>query len=186
MRPHCAPTPVSVGVVGLVFASLIVSGLELGWVPVAQRHLVGLLMFAAVVPLQSLTGIMAVAAGDGAVATAMAILVAAWGGIGATFTAQSAESTSAALGLLIAVAAWLLAGAGVVLARNTVLIGLTLGLASLRFGVTALYELSAATGWKTASGLIGLGVAALAVYGVWALVEEAHGPVRLPLGRHGS
>jgi len=48
------------------------------------------------------------------------------------------------------------------------------------------YQLSGDSPWKTASGVVGLFLAALAVYAGWAfLVESATKQTVLPLGRRG-
>jgi hypothetical protein len=61
------------------------------------------------------------------------------------------------------------------------------GLAAVRFGLTGVYELSSATFWQHAAGIVGLVVAAGAAYCVLAfeLEGQQHRPV-LPTLRRGQ
>ena len=62
-----------------------------------------------------------------------------------------------------------------------------LATAGLRFVVTGLYQLTAAEAWEDTAGVIGLCLAALALYAAYAaeLEDVLRRPV-LPLGRRGA
>jgi hypothetical protein len=58
---------------------------------------------------------------------------------------------------------------------------------SVRFAITGLYEITAASAWKDVAGTVGLVLCGLAVYAAAAmLLEDARGRTVLPLGRHGA
>src|SRR4051795_1526385 len=76
LRPMGSPLPL--GLCGLVTASLVLSGLDLGWVPTADSAVVGIMLLAAPVPLQLLGCAFALPARDGAAATSMGLLAVSW------------------------------------------------------------------------------------------------------------
>jgi uncharacterized protein len=56
----------------------------------------------------------------------------------------------------------------------------------VRFGLTGIYELSAAGGWQDVAGVVGLAVVAAAAYTVWALeLEDTRDRPVLPTFRRG-
>ena len=93
-------------------------------------------------------------------------------------------SVSAALGLVL-----LASGAALVLSASSV--GLTklvpalvIALAGTRFALGGIYQLGAGTGWQDASAMVGLALAAVALYAAWAMeLEDARGRTVAPLGR---
>lgn len=89
----------------LAAASLVVSGLELSWIPSSQRLLVGVILvaFPAVLPLTA--AVPCFLARDGAAASALCVLATTWLSIGAVFILSRPGSTSGALGLLLLVSA---------------------------------------------------------------------------------
>ena len=59
--------------------------------------------------------------------------------------------------------------------------------ASVRFLLTGVYELSSHHGWEDAAGVVGLVLFALAMYAAWAAaLEDALGQTVLPFGRRGK
>ena len=184
LRPLGSPMPL--GLAGLTIASLLVSGLDLGWVPTAQSHEVGVVLLAAAVPLQLLACGVAFPGRDGAAATSMGILAATWAALGLTRLTSPPGTTSHVLGLELLAAGALLLGAALAQSSGKPLVGGLLVLAAARFGINGVYELTGGGGWQTASGWVGLVVLALALYTNWALVfEEARDRPVLPVGRRG-
>jgi succinate-acetate transporter protein len=185
LRPLGSPLPF--GFAGLAIASLVVTGLEWSWVPVVQGTQVGFLVLITAVPLQLVAALFAFLARDGATATAMGVLSASWASIGLSHLVGPPGTTSHALGLVLVMAAAILAGSALAQAGGKVVPGLLVGVAAARFALTGLYELTGSTGWQDASGAVGLAVCALALYSVWALeLEDARDRTVLPLGRHGG
>ena len=71
-------------------------------------------------------------------------------------------------------------------ARGKLLAAAVLAAASLRFAVTGVAELTGAKKWETAAGVLGLGLALLALYAAFAFeLEEIDHPVQLPIFRRG-
>jgi hypothetical protein len=184
LRPFGSSMPL--GLSGLSVASLVVCGLDLGWVATSQSHVVGLMLLTGAVPLQLLGCAFAFPARDGVAGTTMGILAATWISMGLVRLLSVPGSTSHPLGLVMLVTGTLLAGSALAEVSGKPLVGLAIGLASARFIFSALYELTSAGGWQTVSGIVGLGVVATAGYLVIALqLEEAQDHAVLPTLRRG-
>jgi len=184
LRPVGSSMPL--GLSGLVIASLVLSGLDLGWVPVGDGKWIGLMLLSGPVPLQLLGCVFAFPARDGAAANSMGLLAVSWISIGLVRLLSAPGATSAPLGLLLLATGTLLAGAALAQGSGKPVAGLALGLAASRFIVSALYELTHAGGWQTVSGILGLGVVATTVYFVVALqMEDAQDSPVLPTFRRG-
>jgi succinate-acetate transporter protein len=184
LRPIGNPLPL--GLAGLVIASLILSGLDLGWVPIAQSKVIGIVLLTGAVPLQLLACAFALPARDGAAATSMGLLCVSWISMGVVRLLSVPGSTSDPLGLVLLATGTLLAGAALAQAAGKPLAGLALGLAAARLILSALYELTHAGGWQTVSGIVGLAVVATTAYLVIALqMEDAQDRPVLPTFRRG-
>jgi uncharacterized protein len=181
LRPIANPLPL--GFLALAGGTLLLSGLQLGWVEPSESHTLGLLVIAFVVPLQFLTAIFGFLARDVVAGTGMAILSGTWLSIGLATLTGAPGSTSDALGLLLILAAvaMLVPAAA---ANGKLVAAAVLVTTALRFGVTALYQLTASGTWKTTAGVIGLALCALAVYTALAMaLEESARRTVLPLLR---
>lgn len=117
----------------------------------------------------------------------MALQAGGWFSIGlATYTGRP-EQASPALGLILAGAATVLLVPAVTALLTKVLAALVMLLTSLRFYLTAAYELSSAAGWKDAAGIAGLVLAAAALYAGLAFeLEDSRGATLLPTLRTGT
>jgi hypothetical protein len=106
----------------------------------------------------------------------MALQAGGWFSIGlATYTGRPGQA-SPALGLILAGAATVLLVPAVTALLTKVLAALVMLLTSLRFYLTAAYELSSAAGWKDAAGIAGLVLAAAALYAGLAFeLEDSRG-----------
>lgn len=184
LRPLGSPLPM--GLAGLTVASLVVSGLDLGWVPVSHSHEIGVMVLIAGVPLQLLGCLFALPARDGAAATAMGLLSISWLGMGLTRLLSPPGTVSDSLGLVLLATGVLLAGSAGGQGTGKPFAGLTLGLAAIRLVLSALHELTGSGGLQTVSGIVGLAVVACAAYLVVALqLEDAEDQAVLPVGRRG-
>ena len=177
-------SPVGLGLGGLVGASLVVSGLELGWVATDQRGAVGLILVGFAFPLQSVASLLAFWARDGAIGTALGVLSGTWLATGLTFLSSGASTTSGALGLLLFASAAVLTCAAAAAASGKLAPAVLFVLVSLRFVAAGIHELGGGGFWKHLAGVLGLVVVALAVYTLLAAVlEDARGEGVLPIGR---
>jgi uncharacterized protein len=184
LRPIAGP--LALGFFGLAAATFVMSGLQLGWVDSTEGKQVALCILAFTVPLQFTASLLGFLARDGVAATGMGVLAGIWAVIGLiTFSARPG-STSDALGLFLLVAGvamWAPASAAF---ASKLVPALVLSVAGLRFLVTGLYQLTSNEAWEDTAGVIGLVLAAFAIYAAYAaeLEDVLKRPV-LPLGRRG-
>lgn len=179
--------PMAIGFFGLAAPTFVVAGLQLGWVEAAESKQVAIPLIAFAFVAQIVAAVFGLLARDGIAATAMATLALTWLVVGLTLWVSEPGSTSDALGLFLlfaAVAMTLCAGT----ASLTKLVpAAVFAVAALRFLLTGVYELTADELWEDSAGLVGLVLAALALYAALATVlEEALGRTVLPLGRRGE
>lgn len=184
LRPVASPIPV--GFLALAIGSFTLAGLQLRWIASGQGHVVGLCLFALVAPLQLVSFVIAFVGRDSAIASGMGLLFGTWLTTGLVLALSTPGSISGGLGLLlIGSAAALLVPVLVGLAGKP-LVSAVMLFAAVRFGLSGAYELGAGTGWRAASAVLGLVLAALAWYAACAFEAEAvqHKPV-LPTFRTG-
>jgi succinate-acetate transporter protein len=186
LRPIANPLPL--GFLALAAGTLLVSGLQLGWLAPAQGDAVALCLLAFVFPLQLVASIFGFLARDIVAATGMGLLAGAWLSIAlVTLTAPAPGATSDALGLFL-----LLAGTAMLVPCAAATTGklvpaAVLGTTAVRFWLTGLYELTTSSGWERAAGIVGLVLLALALYAALALaLEDARTATVLPLGRRAA
>jgi uncharacterized protein len=184
LRPIGSPFPF--GLAGLAIASLLVTSLDLGWIPLSQGKQVGFLLLVTAVPLQAVAAAFAFPARDGAAAASMGVLSATWAATGLTHLTSPPGSTSSALGIVLLMCAALLFTSTTTQATGKLLTAAVIGLAGVRFAFDGLYELTRSGGWRNAAGAVGIAVAALALYAVWALqLEDQQDSTILPTLRRG-
>ena len=179
-------SPIALGLAGLVGASLVATGMELGWVAASERPQAALILLAFPFPLQLVATLLAFAARDGAAGAALGILSGTWLATALVWLSSAPGAVSGALGLLLFAAAALLVTTGLAAAANKLLPGLVFVVEGVRFACAAIHELGPAPGWQDAAGVIGIAVVVLAGYGVAAFVlEEVNHRTILPVGRRG-
>jgi uncharacterized protein len=184
LRPLANPLPL--GFLALAGGTLVLSGLQLGWVEAQESHQVGLIVIAFVVPLQFLAAVLGFLSRDVIAGTGMGILSGTWLSIGLITLTGPPGSTSDALGLLLllAGAAMLVPGAA---ASGKLVAASVLATAALRFAVTGVYQLTADHVWKTTAGIVGLVLCALGLYTALAMaLEDSRKRTILPLLRRGA
>jgi uncharacterized protein len=185
LRPLANPLPL--GFLALAGGTLVVSGLQLGWVEPSEGRNVALILIGFVFPLQLLTSVFGYLARDVVAGTGMGILAGTWLSVGLVTLTTPAGSTSDALGLLLLVsgAAMLVpasAAAGAKLVPAAVL-----ATAGLRFALTGVYELTASAAWGDVAGYAGLVLCGLGYYAALAMaLEDARGHTLLPVLRVGA
>ena len=185
LRPIASPLPL--GFLALAVGTFTIAGVQLSWIPVAQSPDAGLAVLTFVVPLQMVSFIYGFLARDPAASTGMALQAGGWFSIGlATYTGRPGQA-SPALGLVLAAAATVLLVPAITASLSKVLAAVVMMLTSLRFYLTAAYELSSAAGWKDAAGIAGLVLAAAALYAGLAFeLEDSRGATLLPTLRTGA
>jgi succinate-acetate transporter protein len=184
LRPIANPLPL--GFIALATGTLLLSGLQLGWLEPTEGRQVATILLAFVAPLQLIASIFGFLARDAVAGTGMGILAGTWLS-SALVTAQlppAATSHTLGLLLLIAAAAMLMPAAAAALGK--VLATAVLTTTAIRFAVTGVYQLTAAEAWKEAAGLIGVVLAAVALYTAFAmLLEDVRRSTALPTWRRG-
>jgi succinate-acetate transporter protein len=185
LRPIGHPLPL--GFLGLAAATTAVAALQLAWFPKTEGANVALILIAFVFPTQLVSSVFGYLARDSVAGTGMAILAGTWLTVGLVMRTSPAGATSKALAVFLVVAgvAMLVPALGAL--GSKLLPAAVLTTTALRFFVTAGYQWTAANGWKTAAGVVGLFLGALAVYAALAIeLEEARGHSVLPAGRRGK
>jgi uncharacterized protein len=182
LRPLANPLPL--GFLALGVATLLLSGVQLQWLPPEDAATVAVILFVFVAPLQLLASIFGFLARDPVAGTGMGILAGTWAAVGLVTLRSPVGTISHTLGLLLLVsaAAMLVPALGALEAK--LVPALVLATTALRFLLTGVYQLSGITGWKVAGGVTGVVLCALALYAATAfMVEETSHRSWLPLGR---
>jgi succinate-acetate transporter protein len=185
LRPIATPFPL--GFIGLAVATTLVAALELSWVPPTQALFVGVGILAFTVPLQAVGAIFGVLARDPVAGTGVGVLAATWASIGVMTVLKRSSAALDLEGILLLVAAAALLVPATTALSSKVVPAAVLLVTALRFALTGLYQLTGAEGVGDAAGLVGLVLAALALYAALALeLESARGHAVLPVLRRGD
>jgi succinate-acetate transporter protein len=182
LRPIGNPLPL--GFLALAGGSIVVSGLQLGWLEPADGHDVALILLAFVVPLQLLASVFGYLGRDVVAGTAMGLLAGIWLSIALITLGAQPGSTSDALGLFLLLAAVAMSVPAAAATTGKLVLAAVLTGAGLRFAATGLYEVTASGTWKDVAGVIGVVLCALGIYAALAMtLEDARRKTVLPLGR---
>lgn len=172
-------SPLTVGLSGLAIASLVQSGLDLGWISKLDTRQVGVVLLAVPFILQLVACVFSYLARDGAAGAAVGVLSTTWLAIGLIHITSAPGLTSGALGLLLLSAGGVLVLSATAVAVAKPLVGLVFALAAVRFALSGIYELTANGSWEDVAGVVGLVVCGLAAYSVLAF--ELEGQQRRPV-----
>jgi uncharacterized protein len=185
LRPIANPLPL--GFLALAGATLLVSGLQLGWLQSSQGKDVALVLIAFVFPLQLITSLFGYLGRDVVAGTGMGVLAGTWLSVGLITLTSAPGSTSDALGLFLLLAGVAMLVPAVAAASGKLVATAVLGTTALRFACTGLYELTASKTWEDIAGVVGLALCAVAVYAALAIaLEEARRETVFPTGRRGT
>src|SRR3954470_21059932 len=99
LRPLANPLPL--GFLALGAGTLVVAGLQLGWIAPTEGRSVALILLAFVFPLQFLASVLGYLSRDVVAGTGMGVLAATWLSISLVTVHARPGSTSGALGLLL-------------------------------------------------------------------------------------
>jgi uncharacterized protein len=177
LRPIGVALPL--GMSGLAIASFVESGLEFHWIDPAQTLKIGLILVAVPFTLQLIACVLSYLARDGSAGTTLGVLASTWLALGLIHVTSPGGGISGALGLLLLASGVAVALSASAVAHAKPLPALVFLAAALRFELAGIYQLSAATGWEHASGIVGLVVTGMAGYCVLAF--ELEGQNRAPV-----
>lgn len=184
LRPIGNPLPL--GFLALTVATVGFSALQLGWIAPTEARVIAISALLFTAPLQLLASVYGFLARDPVAGTGMGILAGTWAIVGYVTFTSTPGSTSGGLGvvLLTCSAAMLVPVSAAV---GKLVAALVMTLASVRFAVTGIYELTESQMWEDAAGLLGLLLAAVALYAAAGFeVEDARRRTILPLWRRGA
>jgi succinate-acetate transporter protein len=184
LRPMASGLPLGFFAFGT--GTILLTSLELKWVPLAQDKTLMLAVLLFVVPLELLAGIFAFLTRDSGVATGLCTLSAAWGLISVALLLAPPGSRSSALGIFLLTLATLMLLLFASSLQGKPLFGVLLLIGACRFALTGVYEVTGTATLETASGWLGLVLVAFCLYGGLALLlEEGTQHTVLPLLRRG-
>jgi uncharacterized protein len=171
-------SPLTIGMSGLAIASLVESGMDLGWVPKSQGVEVGLILISVPFLLQLLASIFSYLARDGPAGAATGVLSTSWLALGLLHIASGSGRPLSSGGLLLISAGGVLAPSAVVVSSTKPLPG-SVSCLPRRFVLAGVYQLSRAQIWNGVAGITGLVACAGALYCVVAF--ELGGQQRRPV-----
>jgi succinate-acetate transporter protein len=185
LRPIGNPLPL--GFLALAGATLLLSGLQLGWLAPSDGRQVGMLLIAFVFPLQLLASVFGYLGRDVAAGTGMGILAGTWLSTGLVLLTGTPGATSDPLGLLLLLAAAAMTVPCAAAATGKLAAAAVLATTVVRFALGGLHQLTGSAGWENAAGLVGLVLCAVAFYAALALaLEDAQRRTVLPVWRRGA
>lgn len=182
LRPIGNPLPL--GFLALAGGTLLLSGLQLGWLGRDDTMAVALILLAFVFPLQMVASIFGFLGRDVVAGTGMGLLSGIWLSIALVTLTGEPGATSDALGLFLLLAAVAMLVPAVTSASAKLVATAVLTTTSARFAVTGAFQLNASATWEGIAGIVGLLLCAVAIYGALALsLEDAKRVTVLPTGR---
>lgn len=182
LRP--VASPMALGFLALMGASVSLASLQLGWIPATEGRNVAIVLIAFVAPLQLVAAVFGLLARDGAAATAMGVLTGTWLTVGLVTLTSPPGSQSDALAILLLTAAVAMLVPALGASRGKVVPTLVFSGAALRFATAGVFQITASTAWARVTGWIGVALALLAFYAALAAgLEDAAGRTVLPMGR---
>jgi succinate-acetate transporter protein len=184
LRPMASALPLGFFAFGT--GTILLTVLELKWLPLAQDSQLMKMVLAFVVPLEVLAGLFAFVTRDVGAATALTVLGASWAATALVTLSTPAGGQSPSLGIFLLILATimlvLLTGA----VESKPLFAVLLGIGACRFALTGVFQLTGAPLIETVAGWIGVPLAGFSLYGGLALLlEDGRQQTVLPLGRRG-
>ncbi|MBO0820567.1 MAG: hypothetical protein J2P26_06920 [Nocardiopsaceae bacterium] len=184
LRPLASSLPL--GFFAFTVGTVLLSALELNWVPVGQDANLMILVLAFVVPMEALSGVFAFLARDSGAATGLTTLSAAWLATSILVLRGPPGALSLPLSVFMLTLATLMLIMSVTAVTGKPLFGVLLLTGACRFALTGVYQASGIATVEQVAGWLGIPLAVFALYGGLALLlEEAHQRTVLPLGRRG-
>lgn len=184
LRPLASSLPL--GFFAFTVGTVLLTALELHWVPLAQDRELMILVLAFVVPMEALSGLFAFLARDTGSATGLVTLSAAWAATAVTNLGTAPGTLNLGLGIFLLTLATLMLIMSATALTGKPLFGVLLVIGACRFALTGAYQATGTTAVQQVAGWLGLPLAVFALYGGLALLlEESFQRTVLPLGRRG-
>lgn len=184
LRPIASSLPL--GFFAFTVGTVMLTAIELSWVPVAQDAQIAILVLAFVVPLEALSGLFAFLARDSGAATGLTTLSAAWAATSIDLMHGPPGALSRPLAIFLLTLTTLMLVMSATAVTGKPLFGLLLLIGGCRFALTGVYQATGNTAVEHAAGWLGVPLAVFALYGGLALLlEEGYQRMVLPLGRRG-
>lgn len=182
LRPIASPLPLAFFAFGI--GSGLQSAFQLGLVPQAETRNLDLLFAGIVFPAMLLAGILAFLSRETLGATLLGLVSFSWLGTAFVEYTSFPAQTSAALGVFSLILSVILLCVGIIGALGKTLLAAVILLASARFCLNGVYELTGSTSLLTPSGIVGCAILLSTLYGGLALaVEDTQHRTVLPIGR---
>lgn len=179
-------SPLALGFLALGGATAVLSGLQLGWYGPDESTAVALALMVFGFPLQLLASIFGFLSRDAVAATGMGLLAASWLATGMVMLLTPPGSISPALGILLIFAGVALTIPALAASFGKVVPALVLFVASVRFILTGLHQLTGAPAVEAVAGIMGLALLGVALYAALALeLEDVQRKTVLPVLRVG-
>lgn len=170
LRPLATPLPL--GFLGLFFATMLVAGIQLGWVPVSDQKDLAIGILVLTVPVQFIACVYGFLVRDLVAGTGMGLLAGAWGTVALVLLLSPPGSTNAGLAWVLVLAGTALLVPAFAAGQAKVLAAAVNILTAVRFWVTAVYEWGGSHAWETAAGAVGIALGVLALYAALAFEIE--------------
>lgn len=183
LRPIGSPMPF--GFLGLAVATLVLAGLDLGWLPTAEQHAVALVLLAFAFPAQILASVLGFLARDTVVGSGIGLTAVAWLTLGLLLLTSPEGTRSRTTALFLFVVAAALVPSILVAGLGRLFPCLVMTAVAARFALTGAWEWLGGTGLEHAAGWEGLALCVLSLYTALALeLEDSQRRTILPVGRH--
>lgn len=167
--------PFGLGFVALATATLLVSGLELGWISGTERTQTAVLIIAFAPTVQIVACVFGFLARDAVAATALGLQAATWLAIGLSLllSKPSSHGHSHELALLLFVSAVAMFASASTAAQTALVPAFVVGLTGVRFVLTGIYKIGAGgAAWQHAAAWVGVALCATALYALVSLETE--------------
>lgn len=184
LKPLASPLPLAFFAFGI--GSVLQSMFQFGVIPAQEGKDLAFLIGGFVFPAQLLAGLLSFPSRETLGATAITLISFSWLATAVLLYLQPA-GTSHALGVLYLLIALILTLVGCVALLGKPLLAAVIALATARYGLNGVYELTAAGGLQVVSGVIGCAIGIIAFYAGLAFgVEDVLHRTVLPIGRRGE
>lgn len=185
LRPVATPLPL--GFLALGIGSCLLTALQLSWIPSADGSQVAIVLLSFTAPLQLLAAVLGFLIRDVVMATGFGLLTGSWVSVALLLLTGRPGQTSPVLGILALAVAIALLVPAITATWSKPVASSVMTVAAARFALTGIYELTQATAWEHASGIIGIALLASSAYGslAFALEDAQHRPI-LPTNRRGA